>query len=122
MIRDLTKATADELSRTLAAGDTTSVELTQLHLDRIGAVDGAIHAFLHVDAEGALATAADIDARRAKGEKLHVLAGVPIAVKDIVATTGLPTPCGSKTLDGWIPPYDAKITQRIKAAGLPILG
>ncbi len=119
---DLTKVTADELSQKLAAGDASSVEVTQAHIDRIAAVDGAIHAFLHVDAEGALATAADIDARRAKGEKLHALAGVPIAVKDIVATIGLPTTCGSKILDGWIPPYDATITQRIKAAGLPILG
>src|SRR4051812_43821272 len=122
MSTDLTKSTADELSRALAAGEASSVEVTQAHIDRIAAVDGAIHAFLHVDAEGALATAADIDQRRAAGEKLHALAGVPIAVKDIVATFGLPTTCGSAILDGWIPPYDATITQRIKAAGLPILG
>ncbi len=120
--RDLTKATADELSRTLIAGEATSVEVTQAHIDRIAAVDGAIHAFLHVDGEGALGTAAAVDRRRAAGEKLHALAGVPIAIKDIVATIGLPTTCGSKILKGWIPPYDATITRRLKAAGLPILG
>jgi aspartyl-tRNA(Asn)/glutamyl-tRNA(Gln) amidotransferase subunit A len=119
---DLTRATADELSRTLVAGDASSVEVTQAHIDRIAAVDGEIHAFLHIDAEGALVTAADIDKRRAAGEKLHALAGVPIAVKDIVATIGLPTTCGSAILKGWIPPYDATITKRIKSAGLPILG
>ena len=122
MNRDLTRASADELARALAAGDVSSVELTQLHLDRISAVDGELNAFLHVDAEGALATAADVDARRAAGESLAHLAGVPIAVKDVVATRGVPTTCGSKILEGWIPPYDATVAARIKAAGLPMLG
>ncbi|MGB9012653.1 MAG: Asp-tRNA(Asn)/Glu-tRNA(Gln) amidotransferase subunit GatA, partial [Aeromicrobium sp.] len=99
-----------------------SVELTQLHLDSIAAVDGELNAFLHVDAEGALAAAADVDSRRAAGESLAHLAGVPIAVKDIVATRGVPTTCGSKILEGWIPPYDATVAARIKAAGLPMLG
>ena len=119
---DLTRKTADELARSLSAKEVSSVEVTQALVDRIGAVDGAIHAFLHVDPEGALATAADIDDRRAKGEQLSYLAGVPIAVKDVLATRGMPTTCGSKILDGWIPPYDATVTAKIKAAGLPILG
>jgi aspartyl-tRNA(Asn)/glutamyl-tRNA(Gln) amidotransferase subunit A len=119
---DLTRKTADELAQSLAAKDVSSVEITQALVDRIGAVDGAIHAFLHVDAEGALATAADIDTRRAHGEQLSYLAGVPIAVKDVLATRGMPTTCGSKILEGWIPPYDATVTAKIKAAGLPILG
>lgn len=119
---DLTRSTAADIAAALADGSTTSVEVTQQHLDRIGAVDGHIHAYLHVDAEGALATAAEIDRRREAGESLHALAGVPIAVKDVLTTTGLPTTCGSKMLEGWIPPYDSTVVSKLKAAGLPILG
>ena len=122
MSTDLTRATAEELSRTLDAREVSSVELTQLHLDRIAAVDGEIHAFLHVDAEGALAAARDIDDRRSAGEELHPLAGVPIAVKDVIATKGVPTTAGSRILEGWVPPYDATVARRLKEAGLPILG
>lgn len=122
MTADLTRLSAAALAETLAAGEVSSVEATQAHLDRIAAVDGAVHAFLHVSADEALATAADVDARRAAGEDLHALAGVPIAVKDVVVTKGLPTTAGSKILEGWVPPYDATLVERIKAAGLPILG
>lgn len=116
------KKSAAELADALAAGEVTSVELTQAHLDQIAAVDGAVHAFLHVDAEGALAAAAASDARRAAGTPASALDGVPIAVKDVLATEGLPTTCGSKILEGWIPPYDSTVVARLKAAGLPILG
>ena len=119
---DLTRLSAAKLAELLAAGTVTSVEVTQAHLDRIDAVDGQVHAFLHVSDAEALKTAADVDARRAAGEKLHPLAGVPIAIKDVVVTEGLPTTAGSKILEGWIPPYDATLIERIKDAGLPILG
>ncbi|MDC7120930.1 Asp-tRNA(Asn)/Glu-tRNA(Gln) amidotransferase subunit GatA [Cellulomonas fimi] len=122
MSADLTRLSAADLADRLAAGDVSSVEATQAHLDRIAAVDGAVHAFLHVSADEALATAADVDARRSSGEELHALAGVPIAVKDVVVTKGLPTTAGSRILEGWVPPYDATLVERIKAAGLPILG
>ena len=119
---DWTRRTAAELADALAAGETTSVELTRAHLDRIAAVDRAVHAFLHVDAEGALAQAAASDERRAAGTPASVLDGVPIAVKDVLTTEGLPTTCGSRILEGWVPPYDATVVARLREAGLPILG
>ena len=111
----------------MAAGDVTSVELVQAHLDRIAAVDGpetasGVHAFLHIDADGALATAAAVDADRAAGVDLPPLAGVPIAIKDVLVTKGLPTTAGSRILEGWVPPYDSTVASKIRAARMPILG
>lgn len=119
---DLTRLTAAEMAAQLVAGTVTSVDLTQAHLDRIAAVDGDVHAFLHVNTDDALATARDVDARRAAGEDLHPLAGVPIAIKDVVVTKGIPTTAGSRILEGWVPPYDATLVERVRAAGMPILG
>ena len=119
---DLTKLSAAVLADKLIAREVTSVEVTQAFLDRIAATDAALHAFLHVNAEGALKAAAEVDARREAGEELHPLAGVPIAIKDIVVTKGMPTTSGSRMLEGWMSPYDADMIERIKAAGLPILG
>ena len=119
---DRTRSTAAEMAAALAAGEISSVELTQAHLDRTAAVDGAVHAYLHVDADGALEQARSVDDRRAAGEQLHPMAGVPIAVKDVMATKGLPTTCGSRILQGWVPPYDATLVRRLREAGLPILG
>ncbi len=122
MFPDLTTASAADLARALADGQVSAVEATQAHLDRITAVDGDVHAYLHVDADGALAAARAVDQRRASGERLSALAGVPVAVKDVIATRGLPTTCGSQVLKGWVPPYDATVVSRLRAAGLPILG
>ena len=119
---DVTRRTAADLAEALATGETTSVELTEAHLDRIAAVDGDIHAFLHVDADGALAAARACDERRAAGAPASALDGVPVAVKDVLATRGLPTTCGSRILEGWVPPYDATVVARLRTAGLPILG
>ena len=115
-------STAVEMASALAAKEISSVELTQQHLDRIAAVDGKIHAFLHIDSAGALEQAGAIDKKRASGEKLSPLAGVPIAVKDILAQKGIPTTAGSKILEGWRPPYDSTVVAKLKAAGVVILG
>ena len=119
---DLTRLTAVEAGRLLAGGDVSAVDLAQAHLDRIAEVDGELHAFLHVDAEGALAAARAVDARRADGDPLGPLAGVPVAVKDVFTTEGVPTTCGSRILEGWRPPYDATVVRRLRAAGLVLLG
>ena len=114
--------TAAQMAEALAKGETTSVELTQAHLDRVAAVDGQVKAFLHVDTEGALAQAKDVDARRAKGEKLSPIAGVPLALKDVLAQKGVPTTAGSKILQGWRPPYDSTVVSKLKSAGVVIMG
>jgi aspartyl-tRNA(Asn)/glutamyl-tRNA(Gln) amidotransferase subunit A len=121
-VTPMIRRSAADMAAAMAAGDTTSEQLTAAMLDRIEAVDGQVHAFLHVDREAALRTAAAVDARRAAGESLPTLAGVPVAVKDVLATDGVPTTCGSAILDGWRPPYDATVVSRLKAAGLVILG
>src|SRR3954469_20825341 len=122
----LIRLSAAQLAEKLAAGEVTAVEVTQAYLDRIAAVDGKVNAFLHVNAEEALAVAAEVDAIRAAGgaaaEELHVLAGVPIAVKDLIVTIGQPTTAGSKILEGWHSPYDATVVERLRAAKMPILG
>src|SRR6478736_6421854 len=74
------------------------------------------------DLDGALAQARAVDERRHAGESLGALAGVPIAVKDVMTTKGVPTTCGSRILEGWIPPYDATVVTKLREAGLPILG
>ncbi|CAB4871450.1 unannotated protein [freshwater metagenome] len=114
--------TAAEMADALSKGETTSLALTQAHLDRISAVDSKVKAFLHVDKEGALAQAASVDAKRAKGEKLSPLAGIPLALKDVLAQKGVPTTAGSKILQGWRPPYDSTVAAKLKAAGVVIVG
>ena len=116
---DLTAMTGAELGAAIASGETSAVEVTQAHLDRIAAVDDRLHAYLHVDTEGALAAARAVDAD--PGPK-GPLAGVPLALKDVIVTRGVPTTVGSKILEGWRPPYDATVTEKLKAAGVVILG
>jgi aspartyl-tRNA(Asn)/glutamyl-tRNA(Gln) amidotransferase subunit A len=114
---DVTAMNVDELQAALADG-ATSVGVTRAYLDRIEAADGELRAYLHVDPEAALARAAEIDAA---GDKSG-LAGVPVALKDVVVTEGVPTTSGSKILEGWKPPYDATVAARLKAAGTVLLG
>ncbi|WP_035857192.1 Asp-tRNA(Asn)/Glu-tRNA(Gln) amidotransferase subunit GatA [Cryptosporangium arvum] len=119
---ELTQLAATELATKIADGDVTAVEVTRAHLDRIASVDGDVHAFLVVDEDGAIAAAEAVDAQKANGEQLGPLAGVPLALKDVVVTRGLQTTSGSKILEGWIPPYDATITRKMREAGIVILG
>src|SRR5947207_10678180 len=92
------------------------------HLARIEQVDPKVRAFLHVAADQAREAASTVDQRRAAGEPLGPLAGVPLALKDLFTTTDMPTTCGSAILNGWRPPYDATITRRLREAGVVILG
>jgi aspartyl-tRNA(Asn)/glutamyl-tRNA(Gln) amidotransferase subunit A len=115
---DLTRLTAAETAAAITSKQVSAVEVAQAHLDRIAKVDGQVHAFLHVDTEGALAQAKRVDA----GELQGPLAGVPLALKDVLCQQDIPTTVGSKILEGWRPPYDATVTARLKAAGIVILG
>ena len=116
------KQTAAQMALAIAQGEMTSVELTKAHLSQIAAVDSKVKAFLHIDNEGALEQAKAVDAKRAKGEKLSPLAGVPLALKDVLAQKGVPTTAGSKILQGWKPPYDSTVVTKLKDAGVVILG
>ena len=117
MDSELTGMTAAALAAAIAAGEVSAAEVTDAHLARIEEVDGRVHAFLHVAAGHARAAARAVDERRAAGENLGPLAGVPLALKDVFTTTDMPTTCGSAILDGWRPPYDATITRRLREAG-----
>ncbi|MBC6448890.1 Asp-tRNA(Asn)/Glu-tRNA(Gln) amidotransferase subunit GatA [Actinokineospora xionganensis] len=120
---DLIRLTAAELAAKIQAKDVSAVEVAQAHLDRIGAVDSAVHAFLHVDTERALQAAKAVDEDVAAGRPAaSPLAGVPLALKDVLTMQGAPTTCGSKMLEGWNPPYDATVTLKLLQAGVVILG
>jgi aspartyl-tRNA(Asn)/glutamyl-tRNA(Gln) amidotransferase subunit A len=121
-VSELIRKNAIELVELLNSGQVSSVEVTQAHLDRSAAVDADVHSYLYQNPETALAAAANIDRRRAAGEKLNLLAGLPIAVKDNLTTTDAPTTSGSKILEGWVPPYDATVVTKLREAGMPILG
>jgi len=122
-VTDVIRMTAAEVAAKIHAGELSAVEVTQAHLDRIAKVDDQIKAFLHVDAEGALETARKVDADIAAGKApASPLAGVPLALKDVLTTEGVPTTCGSKTLEGWIPPYDSTVRRRLREADVVVLG
>ena len=122
MTAELIHLTAADLSAKLISGEVSSVEATRAHLDRIAEVDGTLNAFLAVNEENSLAVAASIDARRAAGEQLGELAGVPLAIKDVLVTTDYPSTSGSKILEGWMSPYDATVVRKAREAGLVPLG
>ena len=114
--------TAAEAGRLIAARKLSSVELTRACLERMAAVEPRIHAFVRITDDLALERAAEVDRRIGAGEKLGPLAGVPIALKDILCTRGIPTTCCSRILEDFVPPYDATVIQRLREAGLVFLG
>jgi len=116
---DLTLA---QLSARLEAKELSSSEVTGACLDRIRATDQNLGAFLFVDETGAMAQAKAADERRAAGRSIGPLDGVPLALKDIFCTEGIPTTCGSKILEGFVPPYDSTHVRRLKDAGAVLLG
>jgi aspartyl-tRNA(Asn)/glutamyl-tRNA(Gln) amidotransferase subunit A len=122
MADSLITKTAVELLGLLDAGDVSAVDVAQAHLDHIDATDDRLLSFLVVMRDTALAKAADVDRRRAAGEELGSLAGVPVALKDIFTTRGVPTTCGSKILEGYRPPYDSTVTARVDQADAVLLG
>ncbi len=121
--QEVVRLDAATMARKIAAKELSSTEVTRACLDQIAATDDRYHAFLHVAAETALAAAGAIDATISAGEPLpSALAGVPLALKDVFTTIDMPTTCGSKILQGWVSPYDATLTARLRQAGIPILG
>lgn len=119
---DLIRQPASVLAAAISEGEVSSLEVTKAHLARITEVDERVHAFLQVTGEEALAAAELVDEKRRSGAKLGALAGVPIAVKDVLTMRGVPTTCGSKILEGWRPPYDSTVVSRLRAADMVILG
>jgi aspartyl-tRNA(Asn)/glutamyl-tRNA(Gln) amidotransferase subunit A len=118
----LLERTASEMLALLARGDATAEQLTAEHLEAIRTRDSQIKAFLHVDEGAALEQARQVDAKRRRREPLGKLAGIPIAVKDLLCTRGQPTTCASKILQGFIPPYDAHVISRLRAADAVLIG
>jgi aspartyl-tRNA(Asn)/glutamyl-tRNA(Gln) amidotransferase subunit A len=111
-----------ELAGAVRAGSTTAAGALEQHLARVDAREGEIHAFNLVMADAARHDAAAIDAAVARGEDPGPLAGVPVALKDNLCTRGVPTTCSSRILEGWRPPYDATVVERLRRAGAVVVG
>ena len=106
----------------LAKKECSSEELTRSVLNRIEQKDGEIGAYLTVCGEEALKKAAEVDAKRAAGENLHPLAGIPVGIKDNICTRGIRTTCASRMLENFVPPYDAFVMEKLHQADAVILG
>jgi aspartyl-tRNA(Asn)/glutamyl-tRNA(Gln) amidotransferase subunit A len=140
-VAELTTLTAVELAERMRAGEVSAREVVDAHLERIAAIDGIdadgplwrardadaltpddVHAYLVVTAEAARHHADHVDQRRASGQELPPLAGVPLALKDVLTMRGAPTTCGSRMLEGWVPPYDATVTRKLREHDVIVLG
>jgi aspartyl-tRNA(Asn)/glutamyl-tRNA(Gln) amidotransferase subunit A len=121
-VSDLWQLTITEAAEALRRREISSVELTRAHLDRIGAVEGKVRAFVTVTEHQALRAAEQIDTRRREGQELGPLAGIPLAIKDVIVTEGVTTTCSSRMLEHFIPPYDATVMTKLRDAGAVMLG
>ena len=117
----LTDLSLTEAQSALRKGDVSSRELTQATLERIAALDGKLHSFLHVAAESALQQADLADQRRHNGQQEPLL-GIPVAIKDVFTVEGMPCTCGSRILEGWMPPFTATVVKKLQNAGMVIVG
>lgn len=115
-------ATAGDLLGRMERGELSSVEVTTAHLDQIAARDGEVAAFLFVDRDAALRSAREIDQKRKSGQPLGPLAGLPVAIKDVLCTRGQPTTCASRMLEKFVPPYDAHVITRLREADAVLIG
>ena len=122
MTSELATLPLGTLIHELQSGGLRSVEVTTACLDSVAAQDARLGAFIHVDREFALKQAAEVDAMRAAGQTLGPLAGVPVAIKDVLCTIGQPATCASRMLKGFVPPYDATVIQKLKQAGVVLVG
>src|SRR5256712_7634854 len=113
----LTEKTIQELTAAYRSGETTPTAVAQAYLARIAKLDREVGAYLTVTGEQALEAAAGAAARYRAGAPRSALDGVPVALKDILCTRGVPTTCGSKILESFVPPYDATVVERLRAAG-----
>jgi aspartyl-tRNA(Asn)/glutamyl-tRNA(Gln) amidotransferase subunit A len=121
-VAELWHLTINEAADRLARREISSVDLTRAHLDRIAQVEGDVRAFVTVVEDRALRDAERIDQRRNEGEALGPLAGIPLAIKDVICTAGVRTTCSSRMLEQFVPPYDATVMTRLHAAGAVMLG
>jgi len=115
-------ASIRELHQQLITKERSAVEITQESLDRIQALEPKLHSFLCVTADQALEQAQRVDAQIAAGEEIGWLAGIPTGIKDNMCTQGIPTTCGSKILQNFVPPYESTVTGRLAAAGAVMVG
>ncbi len=114
--------TADQLRRAVRQGEVSAEQVTNAFLQAIRQREPQIQAFLHVDESAALEQARQVDQKQKRGEPLGPLAGVPVAIKDVLCTRGQPTTCASKILERFVPPYDAHVITRLKQADAVLLG
>jgi aspartyl-tRNA(Asn)/glutamyl-tRNA(Gln) amidotransferase subunit A len=119
---EVVHAPAHELLSKLNRGELSAEALTRIFLDQIERLDQRVRAFLHVDGDYALAKARLVDSKRSLGEPLGKLAGVPVAIKDVLCQAGHPTTCGSKILRGFVPPYDAFVVRKLIEADAVLIG